>query len=98
MGSRNLKFVVSCNHFPRHAEILSNSQSLSSDSSGKHFFEKDSGDVASGRLKHARFGNIMTVSVVVETDCAQADKKNKEWEEGELKKKKCGGGALKDRG
>lgn len=54
--------------------------------------------MASGRLKHARFGNIMTVSVVVETDCAQADKKNKEWEEGELKKKKCGGGALKDRG
>lgn len=37
--------------------------------------ERDGEDVASERLKHARFGNNMTVLEVKETACAQTDEK-----------------------
>lgn len=63
-------------------------------------FERDSGDVASERLKHARFGNNMTVLEVKETACALADEKQQKRKKKEKKgdgREKNGGGALRDR-
>lgn len=55
--------------------------------------ERDGKDVASERLRHARFGNNMTVLEVKETACAQADEKQQkrgEKKEGGKRGKKAG--------